>query len=139
MRNSLTCATSIQNSKSSDIARTMASVCGMLASSMSTNDPCAEISSSPGTYGRYSFCSELDKLSYVMNKYVAVSGGSCDFRGLAKSVNPKNRLDALADCGNSTDDIIRNDKAPSSSPNQGFINSSSLFSVLLAILALIQI
>jgi hypothetical protein len=103
----------------------MASVCGMLSSY--SQDGCAEISSTNGLYGKYSYCSELDKLSYIMNQYVTLSGGSCDFRGTAKSVRPKNRIEAVDKCENNTDEIVKQKDVdvPNRNPNGAALHSAS--------------
>lgn len=127
MRNSLTCATTISNPQASTIAPAMASVCGMLSSYSA--DGCSEISSSAGLYGRYSFCSELDKLSYIMNQYVTLSGGSCDFRGSAKSVRPKNKIEAVDRCDNSTEEVVKNKGVDDTHDKNGAVSHSVSWAV----------
>ncbi|KAG0337464.1 1,3-beta-glucanosyltransferase gas1 [Podila horticola] len=81
MMSSLGCAASDQASNSASLGDLLNTVCGMTS--------CEDIGSNgkTGVYGKYSFCSPAQKLSYIYNSYYMTVGqnsaDSCNFQGNA--------------------------------------------------------
>lgn len=81
--NSLTCVVSSDVS-SKDYGDLFGAICGEMDCT-----PFINVNGTSGSYGSYSFCSDKDKLSYVLNKYyekMNKASHACDFSGSA-SIN----------------------------------------------------
>ncbi|KAJ2853584.1 DNA photolyase phr1, partial [Coemansia erecta] len=73
-------------------------VCGSISCSA------VEADGKAGTYGKYSFCNTIQRVSWVMNAwYISQRGvsGSCDFSGFATLAKPS--LSSDSSCSNATD------------------------------------
>jgi len=85
----------------SHIGQALSTACGFLVKADPANG-CNDISSGDGqqgVYGKYSFCSAQDQLSYVYNALVK-KGSTCDFGGMATAQSPSvsDLSSALANC-----------------------------------------
>ena len=84
-----------------------------------------------GNYGGVSFCSDKDKLSYVMNAYYQnqqKSKDACDWDGSAKIVTPSSDnscKDKVSAAAQQTADANASDSASDSGSSSGSLNSGS--------------
>ncbi|CUM67148.1 uncharacterized protein PRCAT00004839001 [Priceomyces carsonii] len=78
-----------------------------------------------GTYGKFSYCSTKDKLSYVLNAYYEKNGkklSACSFKGSA-SINKS--ASSAKSCSKKTSEATGNDSSSSGSSDSGSEGSGS--------------
>ncbi|CAO3644654.1 unnamed protein product [Cunninghamella blakesleeana] len=121
MRDNLSCTVSDainQSTTNSTLGNQLDTMCGLVS--------CADISNTNNTYGKFSFCSPQDKLSYLYNLYTKDKPAktACDFNGYAKQASPKRKdLDTCASIPANMDGNLQ-----SNTPNNS--NSNSMATIL---------
>ncbi|KAF9214336.1 1,3-beta-glucanosyltransferase gas1 [Podila verticillata] len=134
MMSSLGCVASGQATSSASLGELLNSVCGMTScEAIGTNGK-------TGVYGKYSFCSPSQKLSYIYNSYYTTVGqksaDSCNFNGMATlsfaATSSDEGCAAVAGVGASTRTSITKRSAAA-----GLSHEGSMFSLLVLVAVLV--
>ncbi|KAI9503905.1 Glucanosyltransferase-domain-containing protein [Coemansia spiralis] len=105
-------------SKITEFGKDVSSVFGTVCGSISCGDVTADGES--GTYGKYSFCNTVQRVSWVMNAwYLHQRGvdGSCDFNGFATTTKPS--LNSDSTCSDQKDSDSGSGGSSNGSSNGG--------------------